>query len=102
MSKLYDALLRDNGSIPDLDPVALLGEQPAAVQPPQPPAAPILQAPLQVDLPEAPVVLGHAEPPDAAAPFRAVHMRLPQYSPALPFGEHHWQANEQYRILRTK
>lgn len=101
MSKLYDALLRNNGSIPDLDPVTLIGEQPNTVSFPLPEAAPIPPPPQPSVVLEKPAVQATATLVDAM-PIRTVRLHLPQSSPALPFGKDHWQANEQYRIIRTK
>jgi capsular exopolysaccharide synthesis family protein len=103
MSKLYDALLRHKGSIPDLDHVSLIGDErnTANVPTPEPPPS-IMPAPPEPGIaPVAPTVHADAAPADITA-VRKIRMRLPQRSPALPFGDDHWLANEQYRILRTK
>jgi capsular exopolysaccharide synthesis family protein len=103
MSKLYDALLRHKGSIPDLDHVSLIGDErnTANVPTPEPPPSIMPATPEPGIAPVAPTVHADAAPADITA-VRKIRMRLPQRSPALPFGDDHWLANEQYRILRTK
>lgn len=134
MSKLYDALLRDKGSIEGLDPAALIGDlqspvessvvpAPLAAEPvpvpelvssdPELVAVPVSVAVAPV-VPEAPTSVAPPAPAPVSAPagaenlgrgssgYRRLCLRLPQRSPALPFSDDHWLANEQYRILRTK
>jgi capsular exopolysaccharide synthesis family protein len=99
MSKLYDALLKGKGGIPDLDPADLIGDQIDPVPAPVHTEAP----PLVVR----PIVPKAQDPVPAMntgnlAERRRVHLRLPDHSPVLPFANDHWQANEQYRVIRTK
>ena len=103
MSKLYDALLRHKGSIPDLDHVSLIGDErnTANVPTPEPPPSIMPATPEPRIAPAAPTVQADPAPADITT-IRKIRLRLPQLSPALPFGDDHWLANEQYRILRTK
>jgi protein-tyrosine kinase len=103
MSKLYDALLRHKGSIPDLDHVSLIGDErnTANVPTPEPPPSIMPATPEPRIAPAAPAVQADPAPADITT-IRKIRLRLPQLSPALPFGDDHWLANEQYRILRTK
>ena len=103
MSKLYDALLLQKGSIPDLDAASLIGEERNTVAVPTAEPAPLtVQTAAEPKIaPTPPTVNGNAPPADLST-IRKIRLRLPQYSPALPFGEDHWLANEQYRIVRTK
>ena len=103
MSKLYDALLWHKGSIPDLDYASLIGDERDVTRvPASEPAPTTVPAPPEPEIaPVAPTVHADAAPADITA-VRKIRMRLPQRSPALPFGDDHWLANEQYRILRTK
>ena len=103
MSRLYDALLLQKGLIPDLDPASLIGDEPntAAV----PTLEPVLEsapaAPAPKIAPVAPTVNADIAPADYST-IRKIRLKLSQYSPALPFGEDQWLANEQYRIVRTR
>jgi protein-tyrosine kinase len=94
MSKLYDALLQHKGSILGLDPESLIGDDNTITAvptvPPEPRIALVDQA-----------ATANPSPADITT-IRKVHLRLPHHSPALPFGDDHWLANEQYRILRTR
>jgi capsular exopolysaccharide synthesis family protein len=103
MSKLYDALLWHKGSIPDLDYASLIGDERDVTRvPASEPAPTTVPAPPEPEIaPVAPTVHADPAPADITA-VRKIRMRLPQRSPALPFGDDHWLANEQYRILRTK
>src|ERR1035437_598360 len=100
MSKLYDALLLNKGSIPDLDAVSLIGDQRNAAEAPTPPTF-VTAAPESRPQSLVPPTQAAPVPADITA-IRKIRLRLPQRSPALPFGDDHWLANEQYRILRTK
>ena len=102
MSKLFDALLRDKGSIKDLDPLALVGDQSIPTDPlPEPgPVPPAALPPASTSSNS--TAAAQLAPAFEAPAFRTVHMRLPQNSPVLPFGEDQFGANEQYRVLRTK
>jgi capsular exopolysaccharide synthesis family protein len=103
MSKLYDALLLQKGSIPDLDPASLIGDEhnTATVPTSEPAQMTVSASPDPRIAPVAPTASADAAPADFSA-IRKVRLKLPQYSPALPFGEDQWLANEQYRIVRTK
>src|ERR1035438_5480799 len=106
MSKLYDALVQHKGAIPGLDPVSLLGNEhmvPASEPSPNLDspvlAGPAVSEPFLAAAAQAAAV--EQTPPDIRT-VRKVTLRLPQNSPALPFGDDHWVANEQYRIVRTR
>ena len=103
MSKLYDALLLRKGSIPDLDAASLIGEERSTYGVPTPAPLPttVPTVPEPGIAPVAPTVNADAAPADLSV-IRKFRLRLPQYSPALPFGEDQWLANEQYRIVRTR
>src|ERR1017187_5826848 len=103
MSKLYDALLLQKGSIPDLDAASLIGEERSTYGVPTPAPLPttVPTVPEPGIAPVAPTVNADAAPADLSV-IRKFRLRLPQYSPALPFGEDQWLANEQYRIVRTR
>lgn len=103
MSKLYDALLLQKGSIPDLDPASLIGdERDTATVPASGPAPMTVPAALERSMaPVASTFNADAAPSDVLA-LPKTRLKLPKYSPALPFGEDQWLANEQYRIVRTR
>lgn len=100
MSKIFEALARDQNSIPDFSLEPLLEGQaggetqaPAACPPPNPrvkvdPGTADRKAP--------------AEPVSTGAVVRVVQFRVTPSSPILPFDGTHLQAGEQYRMLRTK
>jgi protein-tyrosine kinase len=98
MSKLYDALLLRKGSIPDLDPLSLIGDEHNAA--PVPPLAP--KPIIAPAIPEPSIAPVESAVSNEVPFIRKISLRLPQRSPALPFGDDHWLANEQYRILRTR
>ena len=100
MSKLYDALLLNKGSIPDLDAVSLIGDQQNTAEAPTPPTF-VTAAPELGAQPLVPPTQAAQAPADITA-IRKLRLRLRLHSTALPFGDDHWLANEQYRILRTK
>jgi capsular exopolysaccharide synthesis family protein len=84
MSKVFEALKRQAGEIADaaLSPLRVNGKAGAAAE--------------------------YAATPVAAAPeicistVRTLPLRIPGGTPVLPFDGDHWDANEQYRILRTR
>jgi protein-tyrosine kinase len=100
MSKIFEALNRAEGELPQLVRPMLTEEGPlgsgvpAAEAPekaaPQPEPAPVYVA---ADAP-CPSVSGGRT--------RTLRFRIPAPSPLLPFAGGDWHASEQYRILRTK
>ena len=115
MSKIFDAINRKEGELPELkellqDPAMESGPSPANPHeaPPQssaPPAAP----PQASAPPAAPAaVVSQAErvvaprPQPLAPGIRVLPLQLGARSPLLPFDGAHWQAAEQYRVMRTK
>jgi capsular exopolysaccharide synthesis family protein len=97
MSKIFDALSRDKGLIPDLSAETLLEDQIRTG---------VVDTPVASAVGETPTTKAPTEPvPDHSPPFsksRVMQMRLHQKSPVLPFNEEEWLANEQYRMVRTK
>ncbi len=90
MSNIFEALQRGNGQIPELvlpdlstSPIAskaIVSEEPVVAHTTTPPPPPIPQ-------------------PNS---IRCLPLALAAASPLLPFDETHWEASEQYRILRTR
>jgi capsular exopolysaccharide synthesis family protein len=95
---MLDGLRKAPGAIPELDLAALIGV------PDQQPEQPIetRTRPVESEAMPSAVVAGTAARDAAPLPGRIISLRLPQNSPALPFDGKQWQANEQYRIVRTK
>jgi capsular exopolysaccharide synthesis family protein len=92
MSKIFDALLREKGKIRDLSADTLMGDQiQASVKVAQAMTDPVITPPLHAPALSSPI----SNP-------RIVSLRLPERSPALPFNDEQWMANEQYRIVRTR
>src|ERR1035441_3290414 len=103
MSKIFDALNKNPGQLPDLGIWALSEEfkdKMAAVDTAVEPAAslPKTEALAEATPAQAP------EPPEAVSTegIRTMPVRITQESPLFPYDGHHWQAAEQYRIARTK
>src|ERR1035437_8162881 len=107
MSKIFDALNKNPGQLPDLGIWALSEEfkdkmaaVDTAVYTAVEPAAslPKTEALAEATPAQAP------EPPEAVSTegIRTMPVRITQESPLFPYDEDHWQAAEQYRIARTK
>jgi capsular exopolysaccharide synthesis family protein len=112
MSKIFDALNKKPGQIPDLGLSALWKEFGPKMSSPDVVDAP---SPIQQPTPEpeplsAPVQAEHVEVPkepaaslDTSAPaIRTLPLRISLNSPLFPYDGAHWQAAEQYRMARTK
>jgi receptor protein-tyrosine kinase len=106
MSKIFDAINRKEGELPDLKEF---------LEDPVMESHPLSASPSNVDQPESSVpppplaaVVSRPEPaappkPQPLAPgVRVVPLQLGARSPLLPFDGEHWQAAEQYRVMRTK
>lgn len=114
MSKIFDALNKKPGQIPDLELSKLwnqresgrnstqIAAEPAVNQPKTPERKPELEictAPPQEIVEPAVDATASAE---AAPVIRTLPLQIPVNSPLFPFDGEHWEAAEQYRMARTK
>ena len=93
MSKIFDALNKNPGQLPDLRIWALREEFKTKMD------ADTAAEPLGATTPAQ-----ATESPEAVSPagIRTMPVRIAQESPLFPYDGEHWQAAEQYRIARTK
>src|SRR3974377_983301 len=100
MSKIFEALNRAQGELPDLVHPALTRR--SSVTPDTPGGE--VQETAAVKPGPAPVgTAAEAQGPKLSnGEIRTQRFRIPAPSPLLPFGDRDWHASEQYRILRTK
>ena len=107
MSNIFEALNRGQGEVSDLI-LPLIGTESLAKE--AAPPAPAVPQPTQI-----PANTAAAPRPDPASPapaatvsdpglcdVRTLPIRIASPSPLLPFDSGHWQASEQYRIIRTR
>jgi capsular exopolysaccharide synthesis family protein len=98
MSKIFEALNRAQGELPELVRPVLTEEGSIA------PGIPAVETPeTAAPQPEPTPVLAEAPRPSVTdRQTRTQRFRIPAPSPLLPFVGGDWHASEQYRILRTK
>jgi capsular exopolysaccharide synthesis family protein len=104
MSKLFDGLMRARGEFPELDLKALVQTQPGPGSDAGVETAGEAELPtsLRAEVEDNPMRV-KTNPRQASNPgSREVSLQLPHTSPALPFGNSHGGAEEQYRVIRTK
>jgi len=91
MSKIFEALNRQPGDLAEaaLSPLAGNGHA----------AAPVEHSAAPAEYAAGPIVAA-AEVRSSA--IKTVALRIPGKVPVLPFDGDHWEANEQYRIVRTR
>ena len=99
MSKLFEALTRGQSSIPDLTLEPLLEGQTGEEEQASPVSRP---EPMPANEPMARTTVTAVLENDPLRDVRTVTLRVPPTSPVLPFDGTHWQAGEQYRMLRTR
>src|SRR5271154_888019 len=99
MSKIFEALHRVQGNIPEMA-LSALADAPTAgtsAREAKPAAA------SNGESRPVPSAIAVATPEESfISTVRTVPLRIPASVPALPFDGDHWQANEQYRIVRTR
>jgi capsular exopolysaccharide synthesis family protein len=84
MSKIFEALNRQPGEIAEaaLSPLGVNGHAEAPTEHAAAPVAPAMEI--------------------CTSAIRTLPLRIPGAVPVLPFDGDHWEANEQYRIVRTR
>lgn len=103
MSKVFDALNKNPGQLPDLGIWALCEEFKDKMAAVDTAAEPPANLPKPEPLPET----TPAQAPDSleavsTVGIRTMPVRISQESPLFPYNGEHWQAAEQYRVARTK
>jgi len=108
MSKIFEALSKGRGELSEVLLPSLVAQQDAQAQPVPPPAAGAGSSPASDSAPQRAWDFGRlevAEPgdmPGLLGGIRTLSLRLSSATPILPFDDGHWQASEQYRMIRTK
>ena len=106
MSNIFDALNKGGGEMAEIILPLMDAQNEPAPRTDEPRSPVVVGPPLLVSAHKRPDVLPVVSSPPASELLpervRTLSLRIAAPSPLLPFEDSHWQASEQYRILRTK